>query len=165
MGMSKDTVLLKHITFGPHCLKNHSDVLASDASHIVFWTPSLPIILAITSDHSDSACWHISSASIIIISNPASKHLWALRINRSTSSTKCRHKRNREFGHSNQILLQTMDHSWCLAAVKKGDLQPCYPNWSNLGFHMAIALWKWFNIWNSGSSTPNRCSDQNNEYR
>lgn len=74
-------------TFGPYCLMNHSEVLGFDASNIVLSRPRRPIIFAIISARTESACLHTSSASSIIISAPASKHLSDLLINKSTSST------------------------------------------------------------------------------
>ena len=73
-------------TLGPYRLTNHS-VLGLEASNMVLSSPSRPTILATMSVLRDSARWQTSSASIMIISAPASKHLSALLISRSTSST------------------------------------------------------------------------------
>lgn len=77
---------------------NHSEVLGFDASNMVFSTPRRPMTFAIMSARIESACLQTSSASIIIMSAPASKHLSALLINRSTSSTNSA-ERNRGNAH------------------------------------------------------------------
>lgn len=74
-------------TRGPYLLTNHSEVLGLEASNMVFSSPSRPTILATMSARRESARWQMPSASIMIMSAPASKHLSALLINRSTSST------------------------------------------------------------------------------
>lgn len=77
----------KFSTFGPYRLMNHSEVLELEDSNMVFSSPKRPMIFAIMSVLITSAYLHKSSASIMTISAPASKHLSALLISKSTSST------------------------------------------------------------------------------
>jgi hypothetical protein len=66
---------------GPYLLTNHSEALVLEASNMVFSSPSRPTFFAMMSDCRDS---------------PASKHLSALLISRSISSTlsaECRDNR------------------------------------------------------------------------
>ena len=100
---SKSTKTKDHHTLGPYCLINHSDVLGFDASNMVLSRPRRPTIFAIRSARTESTCLQTSSASIIIMSAPASKHLSALRIKRSTSSTNS--DRYKEKAHAVKILL------------------------------------------------------------
>lgn len=85
--MTRIKLFSRAFTFGPYCLMNHSDILWFDASNIVFSIPRRPMILAMMSARMLSACLLTSSASIIIMSAPASRHLSALLIKRFTSST------------------------------------------------------------------------------
>lgn len=78
-------------TFGPYCLMNHSEVLGFDVSNMAFSSPRRPITFAMMSALTESGYLQTSSASIVIMSAPASKHLSALLIKKSTSSTRSVH--------------------------------------------------------------------------
>lgn len=78
---------------------NHSEVLGLEASNMVLSRPRRPMIFAIMSARTESTCLQTSSGSIIIMSAPASKHLSALLIRRSTSSTNSADDKKKDKGH------------------------------------------------------------------